>query len=217
MSPDHLAPVPTNADAMLLDAVMPDFEATRIEHRVIDAHPPLVYDTALHVDFADALRRSPLVRGVVAVREGAERAVSAVRHTTPPATPPATMRLADMPVEGEWVRLGERTGTEFVFGAIGRFWGGETVWTPTSSTAFASFDGPGQARIAAALSVRSYGAHRTLLSYEARTQATDESARRAFLRYWRVVSPGVGMVLRSTLGLIDEEACRITEAAGTMA
>ena len=33
------------------------------------------------------------------------------------------------------------------------------------------------------LSLRSYGRQRTLLSYEARTQATDEAARGAFLRY----------------------------------
>jgi hypothetical protein len=47
--------------------------------------------------------------------------------------------------------------------------------------------------------LRPYGDRRTLLSYEARTHATDEAARRGFLRYWRVVSPGVGIVLRGTL------------------
>lgn len=212
MSPD---PVPTRADAMLLDAVMSQFDATRIEHRVIDARPPVVYDAALHVDFADALRRSTLARGVVAVREGAERAISAVRHTAPEAAPPpAALRLADMTGQGEWVRLGERAGTEFVFGAVGRFWGGETAWIPTTRDGFATFGEPGQARIAAALSVRPYGEHRTLLSYEARTQATDDAARRSFLRYWRVVTPGVGMVLRATLALIDEAACRAAVSAG---
>jgi hypothetical protein len=47
-----------------------------------------------------------------------------------------------------------------------------------------------------------------LLSYEARTQATDETASRAFLRYWTLVSPRVGAVMRSLLALIAREARR---------
>jgi hypothetical protein len=51
-----------------------------------------------------------------------------------------------------------------------------------------------------------YGSHRTLVSYEARTAATDPASRRAFLRYWRVVSPGVGVVMRSLLRVVAREA-----------
>jgi hypothetical protein len=33
---------------MLLDGLMPEFDATRIEHRVIDGRPTAVYDAAIH-------------------------------------------------------------------------------------------------------------------------------------------------------------------------
>ena len=58
--------------------------------------------------------------------------------------------------------------------------------------------------------LREYGDTRTLLSYEARTEATDETARRAFLRYWTLVSPGVGIVMRSLLSVIELESARGT-------
>jgi hypothetical protein len=69
-------------------------------------------------------------------------------------------------------------------------------------------DRPGYAKIAASLSLRPYGDERTLLSYEARTQTTDGTARRAFKRYWAIASPGAGVVMRSLLSLIAREARR---------
>jgi hypothetical protein len=53
--------------------------------------------------------------------------------------------------------------------------------------------------IAAALSVRPYGEERALLSYEARTVVTDPASRVAFLRYWRALSPFIGVLLQRTL------------------
>jgi hypothetical protein len=192
---------------MLLDSLMPEFDATRIEHRVIAGPPADVYEVAIHADFLDAVRRRPIVRGLFALRAAGERVAATARRSRVASPPePAALRLAEMPEHGDWVRLGEDPPNEFAFGVIGRFWGGKTIWEQIDSSAFASFDRPGYAKIAANLSLRSYGDHRTLLSYEARTQATTETARRAFLRYWTLVSPGVGVVMRSTLALIAEEA-----------
>lgn len=44
------------------------------------------------------------------------------------------MRLADMPTHGDWVLLGEDPPHEIAFGAIGRFWAGETVWAQIDAT-----------------------------------------------------------------------------------
>jgi hypothetical protein len=71
---------------------------------------------------------------------------------------------------------------------------------------FRTFSRPGLARIACNLSFREYGAGRTLATYETRTQATDASARRAFLGYWRVAGPLAGFVLRAQLATIASEA-----------
>jgi hypothetical protein len=103
---------------------------------------------------------------------------------------------------GQYVLLGEDPPREVAFGMIGRFWAGETRWEEIDASEFAGFARPGLARIACSLSFREYGAERTLVSYETRTQATDESARRAFMRYWRVAGPLAGFVLRAQLKTI---------------
>ena len=61
---------------MLLDRWMPEFDATRIEHRVIDGSPADVYEAAIHVDLVDTVRRSRIVRGLFALRAAAERVVA---------------------------------------------------------------------------------------------------------------------------------------------
>jgi hypothetical protein len=198
---------------VLLDSLMPEFDASRIEHRVIDGQTADVYEAVVHADFVDAVRRSRTVRGLFALRAAGERMAAAARRS-PPVDPPelAALRLADLPEHGDWVRLAENPPNEFAFGAIGHFWAGETTWKQIDSSAFTSFESPGYAKIVAYLSLRSYGRHQTLLSYEARTQATDAAARRAFLRYWTLVSPGVGVVMRSALAIIAQEARRPARA-----
>ena len=53
--------------------------------------------------------------------------------------------------------------------------------------------------------MRPYGSARTLVSYEARTQALDPESRTHFLRYWRMVRPGVAIVMRAFLGAVAKE------------
>ncbi len=55
------------------------------------------------------------------------------------------------------------------------------------------------------MSLRPYGTARTLVSYEARTQALDSDSRAHFLRYWRVVRPGVAIVMRAFLHAVAKE------------
>ena len=55
------------------------------------------------------------------------------------------------------------------------------------------------------MSLRPYGSMRTLVSYEARTQALDADSRAHFLRYWRVVRPGVAIVMRAFLSAVAKE------------
>src|SRR3954470_396657 len=155
---------------------MPVWDATRIEHRVVAGSREAAYETALAIDLLDVPRRNAAVRGLFAARAVGERVVQAVRGTKTERvpTPPATMRLGDMDDGGDWVRLGATPGDEFVFGAVGRFWGGHTEWERVSADQFVDFSTRGYAKIAANLSFRDYGTVRTLVSYEARTSATDD-------------------------------------------
>ena len=72
---------------MLLDGLMPEFDATRIEHRVIDGRPADGYEAAIHADFLDAMRRSRMVRSLFrdARRCGAIGRYSAAIGTGEPA------------------------------------------------------------------------------------------------------------------------------------
>jgi hypothetical protein len=196
-------------EPMLIERALPVYDAVRTEHLVVGGDVTAAYAAVLRADFIQAWRESPAVRMLFGARSLGERAVSAVRRrpfAEPPA--PATLRLADMPQHGEWVRLGEDPPHEVAFGTIGHFWGGETVWEEIDASEFGTFDRPGYARIACNFSVRPYGPSHSLVSYECRTQATDPAARRAFLRYWRPLAPFIGVVMRAQLRVVAAEARR---------
>ena len=192
---------------MLIDGLMPTYDAVHAEHRIIAGDVASVYAATRRADFMQAWRGSPVVRLLFAARGLAERAVSLItrrEHREPP--PPDALRLADMPSHGDWVLLGEEPPAEIAFGAIGRFWAGETVWKEIDAADFEAFAEPGMSKIACSISVRAYGVDRTLVTYECRTRATDANARRGFLRYWRPLAPFIGLVMRSQLRVIDDEA-----------
>jgi hypothetical protein len=195
---------------VLIDELMPRWDATRMDHRVVDGPPDLVYEAAMRADFAEAFSQSAVARGLVGLRTVIERALRAIRGASPVGEAPAErLTLSGMPDHGQNVLLGEDPTREVAFGMIGRFWPGETRWEELDASEFAGFDRPGLARIACNLSFRDYGPGRTLVSYETRTQATDDSARRAFLRYWRVAGPLAGFVLRAQLKTMAKEARRL--------
>lgn len=189
-----------NAAPLLIERLLPRPDAVRAEHLLVQGDPASVYERVMSADFVETWRGSPAVRFLFGARALGERAVSTVAGRAPrEEAPPASMRLADMTEHGEWVRLGEDPPHEIAFGTIGRFWSGETTWEEIDAADFGGFDRPGFARIACDFSLRAYGAQRTLVSYECRTQATDPESRRAFLRYWRPLSPFIGVVLRAQL------------------
>jgi hypothetical protein len=191
---------------MQLDWLLPEFDATVVQHLVIDGDRETVHRAVTEVDLADIARENPAVRALFATRATAERIIAVFTDRTVPA--PATeepIRLGDLPDRGEWVRLGGEAPQEICFGVIGRFWGGQTVWETIASREFVAFEQPGFAKIACSITLRPYGCVRTLVSYEARTLALDPGSRAAFLRYWSVVRPGVAMVMRACLRAVAEE------------
>jgi len=208
-SGDRAAPIAGAAGPggapLLTERLLPRPDAVRAEHLLVDGAIDAVYERVRRADFMRAWRESPAVRALFAARGFGERIVATAaghaRPVEPP--PPESMRLVDLPAHGEWVLLGEDPPHEIAFGAIGRFWSGETAWEQIEAARFATFDRPGFARIACDFSLRPYGGARTLVSYECRTQATDPAARRGFLRYWRPLSPFIGVVLRSQLRVVE--------------
>jgi hypothetical protein len=191
---------------MLIDQLMPACDAVRSEHRIVPGDIATVYDAARRADFIRAWRESAVVRLLFGVRGLGERLISLIlgrEHHEPP--PPDSLRLADLPTHGAWVLLGENPPHEIAFGVVGRFWAGETVWEELDAADFRRLAEPGLGKIACSFSLRPYGAGRTLVTYECRTLATDEQARRGFMRYWRPLAPFVGLVMRSQLRVIENE------------
>ena len=192
-----------------LDQCIPAWDATRVERRVIDVTTETLYEVTLNTDFLDVARSSRAVRALFALRSAAERLLQIVRGRSHPRRPaPRAIRVSALPLRGEWVTLGQDWPREIVFGAIGRFWAGDTRLLTTDASVFRRFDVPGYAKIACHFLLRPLGDGRTLVTYEARTKATDAASRRAFLRYWRVVSPFVGVVMRAMLAAIERNAKR---------
>ncbi len=194
---------------MLIDEVLPQFDVTRVDVVVVKGTPEEVYRAVLDYDMVDITRQDRVIAALFAVRGIPDRVVH-VLGRRPSTAPVTSMRLADLASEGEWIRLGEDPGREIVFGAAGRFWGGPIRWERITRETFASFQAPDSARIAANLAVLPYSPGRVLLTYETRTLATDDRARRGIGRYWRVLSPFIGMVLRGVLNGVRHRV----EAAG---
>ena len=196
----------TTPAPLQLDWLLPEFDAIIVEHRVIEGGPDAVYRAVATIDMVEIPNAYLAVRALFAARGAAERLVSALHgRPTPTEEAAGPMRLGDMPEQGEWVKLAEEEPRELAFGAIGRFWGGETAWKTIDAHEFVDIDDPGFAKIACSVSLRPYGTARTLVSYEARTQALDSDSRAHFLRYWRVVRPGVAIVMRAFLHAVAKQ------------
>jgi hypothetical protein len=81
-----------------------------------------------------------------------------------------------------------RSETEVVLGAAG------TPWRPSGGLVPFAEARPGMVRVAV-----DFVADGERLSTETRIEAMDERARRAFMRYWRVVGPFSGVIRRRWL------------------
>jgi hypothetical protein len=109
-----------------------------------------------------------------------------------------TFRLRDMPSIG-WMLLGERPGTELVFGQVGKPWmprGGSPA-EPVTRAEFAAFDQPGFAKLVESTRVDPYGERSSIVITETRVRCTDPDSRRRFGRYWLLVGP-LSQLLRRT-------------------
>lgn len=200
-----------DSNTLLIDRYLPEFDESRIEHLVMDGRTEEVYETLRTVDFL--MVHSPITDLAMFVRGLPEKIGRLRRGNEPPSPPLPSMKLSALfnregferaeTLEG-WVGLAEERGREIVFGAVGKPWLAEIEWKTVPPEDFAGFDEPGWAKIAASLSVRDYGARRSLVTYEARTTMTDDESRDRFHRYWTVVSPFVGTIMRSLLRTIAE-------------
>jgi hypothetical protein len=146
--------------------------STRHE-RVVDATPEEALDAALAVDAAsDPLTRALLtLRGLRPGRRTLEQTLG--RLFAPASRSPTRFAGA---MEGTPWRLGSRPGPP------------------------APVPPPGTVRVEFELRAEPVGEGRSRLVTETRIVPADETARRAFARYWRVVGPFSGLIRQRWLG-----------------
>lgn len=100
--------------------------------------------------------------------------------------------IVDQFVAAGFVLLADEAD-EFVLGAVGRFWRPSGGLRHVAPDRFRAFAEPGWAKTAVNFRAEERDG-RTLLSSETRILGTDESARRSFRRYWRLVHPGSALI-----------------------
>lgn len=195
---------------MLIDRYLPTFDTTIVEHAVVDAEISVTWSALTDLDLMDV--HTPLLNAAMFVRGVPARIAVRSGRQSPQPAPPVELKIgAGGPGLDGWLSLGRIEGQEIAFGAIGRFWQADIAWYDVAAMTpadFAAFDAPGWGRIAANFSLRPYGEARTLASYEARTATTDADAARRFARYWRLVHPFVGHIMRAALSTLADDAAQ---------
>jgi hypothetical protein len=191
------------AEAMLLDRYLPQYDVTETHAIVVDADTDLTWQAARRGD----LSQSAVIRALLELRSLPNRLQRVLKgRLTESARPP--LNLDDLERVG-FLLLGERSGHEIVFGSVVQPWKAVTDDVPVpqvEADRFATFDTPGYVKVAFNIRVESYGSGRSLITTETRTAATDPTSLRRFSRYWLVVGPISALIRRLTLGIVKSDA-----------
>lgn len=195
---------------MVIDHYLPHYDVTEVQDVRVQATPEVTYAAIREAGLGD-----PLINVLFSIREWPTRLAHHL-YGDPPTPHPAPHTFNDLTTTTRgWVPLGEKTGVEFVIGAVGRFWQHDYGWYPVTADQFITFNDPGYAKLAVSFRVQPIDRDRSLLRYEARTATTDADARRHFHGYWRIIHPGVTIVMRRVLQRIRVEAERRFRASIT--
>lgn len=114
-----------------------------------------------------------------------------------------------------WGCLVKRPGELFVGGAVCQPWLADVKFRPVAPEKFAAFAEPDLVKIAWTLETRSLEPQLTELRSETRVAATDNSARRRFLSYWRWARVGIYSIRWLLLPAIRRKAEAISSDAST--
>jgi hypothetical protein len=189
-----------------MDRVFAVYDSRLARGTVVEAPREIVYEAALDTDLIRIWKHDPIVRVLMVARALPDTVARLVRAAPARVPAPASASLAELPDRGFWVRLAVEPGREFVFGAVGHFWGPRVEWRETEAEDFVRFWDRGWGKIAAGFVLHSAGEERTVLVYETRTAATDPLSSVRFRRYWLLLKPGVWLILGRVLAATRREA-----------
>jgi hypothetical protein len=186
----------------VLDPFIPRPDARERQEIIVRAPAGVVLETAR--DFN--LRSLPLVRAIFWLRAAA---MGAKRR----AGWKSEGMVAEMLAMG-WGPLAEGPGRFFVAGAACQPWRADVIFEPILPDRFAAYAEPDRVKIAWTLEAEPLGPAVTRFATETRAVATDDQARRRFLRYWGRVRIGVRAIRWLLLPALRRQAERRWRAAG---
>lgn len=184
---------------MLIERFIPDPDFIELRDLEVEAVPEEVLAVIEQTDLRD-----PVISTLFAVRDLPNRLARRMRGGDGGRGKVSFTNIPD--VGPGWVKLGEEEGRELVLGAVGRFWKRDFGARTVSADEFVDFDEPGYLKLAVSSRVVPLGYDQSILHYEARAEATDDEARRQFVRYWKVIGPGNDLIVRRALHRIKAEA-----------
>jgi hypothetical protein len=190
----------------LLDRFMPVFDV--VERHRIAVRAPAAATLAVARDMK--LSSLPIVRAIFKGRELLLRA-EPDRRQQPPGLIAEVLSLG-------WVILAELPEREVVVGAVTKPWEPNVTFRSVAPDAFAAFDEPGYVKIAWTLRADPTKTG-SIFRTETRAVATDSFARAMFRWYWSLLSPGIMLIRRLSLGPVKKEAerahCDTASSIGT--
>lgn len=186
-----------SAPGDLLDGFMPDFEIDE-RHAVEVAAPAAVTFAAAR---AMDVNRAPLVRAIFALRSLPARLRGSRLHRVPRPLVDETLGLG-------WRMLVDVPECALVMGAYTQPWKADVEFHGLPPADFAAFDEPGYAKIVWTLEAEPLGEARSRFVTRTRVRTTDPVSRRRFRRYWALLSPGILLIRRASLGLVKRDAER---------
>lgn len=171
---------------------MPSWDVRSQHHVEVRAEPEVVYRTLLTTDFG----RNPVLRLLMAFRVLpaivlTPRQAWARWRESVATRPPGPMGHL---LTGAFTQLEATSPNDLTFGLTGRFWTLTGGLVPTDPRSFLEPIAPGFARAIWNFRLQPIEPGRTRLSTETRVACGSAATRRRFLRYWRIVRIGSGVI-----------------------
>jgi hypothetical protein len=184
-----------------LDRFMPQYDVVERDQIEVDAPAALTFAAACELD----IRRSPVVRAIFKGRE--------LLLGSTPDEADRPLAFLELTKSLGWGVLAEIPGREIVMGAATQPWKADVVFRALPPFEFAEFHEPEYVKIAWTLRADPLGDDASIFRTETRAVATDAAARAKFRRYWSLLSPGIILIRRATLGPVRDDAERRVRAA----
>ncbi|MBL7994273.1 hypothetical protein JNM05_02780 [bacterium] len=181
---------------MVIDEFMPVFDVSKRYSTTVSASVNTVYSALKNAD----INESPLIRALFFLRglPALFRSKTKIPNTN-------RLTISDIAHSG-FVLLDEKPGEELVVGVVGKFWKLSGNIAHVSPETFMSFNEKDFAKAVWNFSLLPIGQTATELSTETRVHCTDESSRKKFIRYWKLIGPFSGFIRTEILKIIKRNA-----------